>query len=94
MKHDRMIDELRPYLKEPANDSFLKKVHQKDVRKLIIEVKETEIDALVAVQRDPANGDLYFENDQDIRISSDKHVIIQPNHSTLETKKTNIKLNS
>ena len=28
MKHDPVIEEIRPYLIEPANESFLKKVHQ------------------------------------------------------------------
>ena len=42
MKHDPVIEEIQPYLKEPANVSFLKKVHQNDIRELIEEVKENE----------------------------------------------------
>ena len=44
MKQDSVIDELRPYLKEPANVSFFKTVHQKDVRELIEEVKKIKTD--------------------------------------------------
>ena len=39
MKHDPVIDE---YSKEPANESFLTKVHQKAIREVIEEVKNND----------------------------------------------------
>ena len=59
MKHDPVINEIRPYLKEPANESFLTKVHQKDIREVIEEIKDND---QLLEPTDPAEGDLDFES--------------------------------
>ena len=62
MKHDPVINEIRPYSKEPANKSFLTKVHQKYIREVIEEIKDND---QLLEPRDPAEGDLDFESVQD-----------------------------
>ena len=62
MKHDPVINEIRPYLTEPALEKFLTKDHQKDIRVVIKEINN--IDQSLE-PREPAAGDLDFESDQD-----------------------------
>ena len=87
-KHDPVIEDIRPYLTEPANALLLKKVHQKGVRKLIEEVNENKT---VIEPQNPANGDLDFQSDQNKyddmihNVYHDSPAIIQPNHSMLDT---------
>ena len=72
---------------EPANESFIQKVHQKDIIKLIEEVKENE---QLMEPRDPAKGDLDFESDQDTYLfattqsQQSSPAILPPNQSRLE----------
>ena len=63
MKHDPVIDELRPYLQDIANDKFNTKAHQKDIRELIVAVQEDNHDNLDF--RQPQEGDLDFDDGSD-----------------------------
>ena len=61
MKHDPVIDELRPYLQEVSNDKFGIKAHQKDIREQIDAVQEDDHGNINF--RQPQEGDLDFEDD-------------------------------